>query len=416
MKRLNKYNVLALLLAVLATACNTDEDVSIYYGLGVDLVFPEGYADTDMSRGSVTAMNTQTGQTYHLDNVASSYEFQLPAGTYTVTVAMRSSNGAMISTFSASQDVSVFDDRYLSLTLEQGTLGGLIFKEVYYNMCRPNGRTPYMRDNFYEVYNNTDETLYLDNCVLGILQGGQGSVPSCWVDADGQLMKKYALEYYTVAFCGSGTDYPVAPGTGVVIACQAQNHIAETAAMYDPSNANAVMSPVDLTNADYEIFLGDYKPAVSIDNPNVPNMTVIYHTGSMNYFNLPYTGNAIILAKLPDTTDPVSFAQDPANFMERPDGIGTTKYMMIPQEYVLDGLNIVNNADRPNQRVVRLRSEVDAGIVFMAKPYGAKSIRRKVESIAPDGRVILKDTNNSTDDFLRDVDPTPGIIPHTVDL
>ena len=83
---------------------------------------------------------------------------------------------------------------------------------------------------------------------------------------------------------------------------------------------------------------------------------------------------------------------------------------------MLDGLNIVNNADRPNQRVVRLRSEVDAGIVFMAKPYGAKSIRRKVESIAPDGRVILKDTNNSTDDFLRDVDPTPGIIPHTVDL
>ena len=148
----------------------------------------------------------------------------------------------------------------------------------------------------------------------------------------------------------------------------------------------------------------------------MPNLTVICAQGTQNYFSLPMTGNAIIFAKLPDGVSPVDYAKNDANFKERPDGsYAGQKYLMIPQEYVLDGLNIVNNADKPDQRVIRLRSEIDAGIVYMEKPYAGKSIRRKVESITETGRVIFKDTNNSTEDFLRDQTPTPGIIPAVVD-
>jgi hypothetical protein len=32
-----------------------------------------------------------------------------------------------------------------------------------------------------------------------------------------------------------------------------------------------------------------------------------------------------------------------------------------------------------------------------------------------DGRVIYKDTNNSSEDFLHDLDPTPGENPSTVE-
>ncbi len=51
----------------------------------------------------------------------------------------------------------------------------------------------------------------------------------------------------------------------------------------------------------------------------------------------------------------------------------------------------------------------------MTENYSGLSIRRKVESITDDGRAILKDTNNSSADFLTDQIPTPGIIPSTVD-
>jgi hypothetical protein len=169
-----------------------------------------------------------------------------------------------------------------------------------------------------------------------------------------------------------------------------------------------------LSKADFEVCLTDYKPAYAIDNPDVPNLNVIYANGTQNYFMIPYSGNAIILAKFPSNIDPVAYAQDEANLKERPDGTyaGTT-FLVVPQDYVLDGINIVNN--NANYRVIRLRSEVDAGSVHMSAIYAGKSIRRKVEGFTESGRAILKDTNNSTDDFLSDQVPTPGKLPSVAD-
>lgn len=411
------YSLLSLVtFAVFASSCSDSDDVTKYYDLNVSLVMPEGVSVSDFTAGSVVVTNEQTGREYKSEEINTSYSFQLPGGTYNVTASMRHNDGGAVSSYSASKSVSVYDATSVSLELVASVSSGLIFKEVYYNMVKPNGKTPYMRDQFFEICNNSDEVLYLDNCILGMLEGSQGKLPTAWMQGD-EIMKEYAMGYYTVAFVGqtkSGKEFPLEPGKSVVICNQALNHTAETQASFDPDVEGAKVSPVDLTNADYEVWLGDYKPAVSIDNPAVPNMTVIYANGTQNYFSLPYTGNAIILAKLPDGVDPVEYAKDDANFKERPDGVSSTKYLMIPQEYVLDGLNIVNNSDKADQRVIRLRSEVDAGMLYMDKPYNGKSVRRKVERVE-NGRTIFKDTNNSTEDFLREQDPTPGVIPTVVD-
>lgn len=341
------------------------------------------------------------------------YTFQLDGGTYNVQASMRINDGGTITSYNASREISVYDATTLQLQLQEALSGGLIFKEVYYSMVKPNGKMPYMRDQFFEIYNNSDEVLYLDNCVLGLLEGTQGILPTAWME-NGEIMDKYAMGYYTVAFVGTGKQYPVEPGKSVVIASQALDHIAETQKMYDSSVAGAKLSPVNLANADYEVCLIDYKPAMSIDNPDVPNMTIIHAAGTGNYFSLPFSGNAIILAKLPEGVDPIAYAKDESNFMERPDGnYAGTEYLMIPQEYVLDGINIVNSD--ASKRTIRLRAEVDAGSVSMTENYSGLSIRRKVESITDDGRAILKDSNNSSADFLTDQIPTPGIIPSTVD-
>jgi len=416
MKKLLLVFSIAAIMAGLTTSCSSDDDVTSYYKLAVTAVLPENVTISDITSASVTVSNAQTGRTFTSEDIASEYSFEIPGGTYNVQVSLRSNDGGATTSYNAAKEVSVYDNTNVSLNLEAGTPGSLLFKEVYYNMVKPNGKTPYMRDQFFEIYNNSDEVLYLDNCVLGILEGSQGKLPTSWIDADGQIMKEYALGGYVATFTGSGSDYPLQPGKSVVIASQALNHTAETTPMYTPDVDGAMISPVDLSHADYEICLKEFKPAVSLDNPDVPNMTVIRVNGSQNYFMLPYTGNAIIFAKLPAGTNLVDYANDDKNYKERPDGsYAGQKYLMIPQEYVLDGLNIVNNADKPDQQIIRLRAEVDAGTVFMAKAYGGKSIRRKVERMSEDGRAILKDTNNSTEDFLRDQNPTPGIIPTTVD-
>lgn len=406
----------AVVLAGALTSCSNDDDVTSYYSLDVAIALPEGVSASDFTSGSVTVTNTQTGATYTSDNISTSYPFELAGGTYNVQASMRINNGGSTTVYNAAKEVPVYENTTVTLTLEAGISGGLIFKEVYYNMVKPNGKTPYMRDQFFEIYNNSDEVLYLDNCILGILEGTQGKLPTSWKDENGEIMKEYALGNYAAAFTGSGTDYPLQPGKSIVIASQAQNHIAETTPMYNPEVAGAMVSPVDLSTADYELWLGEYKPAMAIDNPAVPNMTIIHISGTQNYFMLPYSGNAIIFAKFPAGVSPIDYANDQNNYKERPDGsYAGTKYLMIPQEYVLDGLNIVNNADKPDQQVIRLRAEVDAGTVFMEKSYNGKSIRRKVERISENGRAIFKDTNNSTDDFLRDQTPTPGIIPSVAD-
>lgn len=407
-----------LLFAILAvvtfagfvSSCSSDDDnVTSYYDLNVTLSLPSGVSVGDLTSGSVVVTNDQTGRSYTSEDVNASYGFELPGGTYTVQASMRANNGGRSVSYSASKSISVYEDASLTLELAEGVTSGFVFKEVYYNMVKPNGKTPYMRDQFFEIYNNSDEVLYLDNCILGILEGSQGVLPTAWME-NGEIMKEYALGYYVVAWLGDGKTFPVEPGKSVVVASEAQNHIQQTAAMYDGSVAGALKSTVDLSNADYEVWLGDYK-SDALDNPDVPNMSVIFVNGTQKYFMLPYTGNAIILAKLPEGINPIDYAKDPANLKSRPDGtLPTSTFLMIPQEYVLDGINIVNNADKASQRVIRLRAEVDAGTVFMNAAYMGKSIRRKVESV-DNGRVILKDTNNSTEDFLSDQDPTPGVIP-----
>lgn len=407
----------ALCMLVMLTglaACSSDDDnVTAYYPLTVNIELPEGISAADLTTASVTVTNVQTGRSYSSQEAMDTYTFQLDGGTYNVQASMRINDGGTITSYNASREVSVYDATTLQLQLQEALSGGLIFKEVYYSMVKPNGKMPYMRDQFFEIYNNSDEVLYLDNCVLGLLEGTQGILPTAWME-NGEIMDKYAMGYYTVAFVGTGKQYPVEPGKSVVIASQALDHIAETQKMYDSSVAGAKLSPVNLANADYEVCLIDYKPAMSIDNPDVPNMTIIHAAGTGNYFSLPFSGNAIILAKLPEGVDPIAYAKDESNFMERPDGnYAGTEYLMIPQEYVLDGINIVNSD--ASKRTIRLRAEVDAGSVSMTENYSGLSIRRKVESITDDGRAILKDSNNSSADFLTDQIPTPGIIPSTVD-
>lgn len=273
----------ALCMLVMLTglaACSSDDDnVTAYYPLTVNIELPEGISAADLTTASVTVTNVQTGRAYSSQEAMDTYTFQLDGGTYNVQASMRINDGGTITSYNASREVSVYDATTLQLQLQEALSGGLIFKEVYYSMVKPNGKMPYMRDQFFEIYNNSDEVLYLDNCVLGLLEGTQGILPTAWME-NGEIMDKYAMGYYTVAFVGTGKQYPVEPGKSVVIASQALDHIAETQKMYDSSVAGAKLSPVNLVNADYEVCLIDYKPAMAIDNPDVPNMTIIHAAGT----------------------------------------------------------------------------------------------------------------------------------------
>lgn len=386
-------------------SCKTDDDnVASYNTLTVTLSYPDGITQADITTSSVTATNVQTGARTQLDEEsAGTFTIKLTGGEYMINASAFTDNKIM----NASKQISIYNNMDIEIGLKGAILNdGFVFKEVYYNMVKVNNR-PYMQDQFFEIYNNSDQVQYLDNCILARLQGSQGTARvTQWVTSENgkEIMDIYALESYIVAFVGNGTEYPVNPRESVLIAATAINHNAETEGV----------SPVDLTNADYEVYIGDYK--TDTDNPNVPNMTIVTKSSSAtaNFFGLPNTGNALILAQLPAGMTMDSYINDRSNYRTIPwQTANTYEFLTVPQEYVLDGINIVNSNE--SKRIVRLRPEVDNGIIFMASDYAGKSIRRKVKEITPDGKVVLKDTNNSSEDFLSDQTPTPGILPTTID-
>lgn len=386
-------------------SCKTDDDnVASYNTLTVTLSYPDGITQADITTSSVTATNVQTGARTQLDEEsAGTFTIKLTGGEYMINASAFTDNKIM----NASKQISIYNNMDIEIGLKGAILNdGFVFKEVYYNMVKVNNR-PYTQDQFFEIYNNSDQVQYLDNCILARLQGTQGSVSvTQWVTSENgkEIMDIYALESYVVAFVGNGTEYPVNPRESVLIAATAINHNAETRGV----------SPVDLTNADYEVNISDYKS--DTDNPAVPDMTIVTNSGSATaaFFGLPYTGNALILAQLPAGMTMDSYINDRSNYRTIPwQTANTYEFLTVPQEYVLDGINIVNSNE--SKRIVRLRPEVDNGIIFMASDYAGKSIRRKVKEITPDGKVVLKDTNNSSEDFLSDQTPTPGILPTTID-
>lgn len=386
-------------------SCKTDDDnVASYNTLTVTLSYPDGITQADITTSSVTATNVQTGAKEQLaESGAGTFTIKLTGGEYMINASAFTDNKIM----NASKQISIYNNMDIEIGLKGAILNdGFVFKEVYYNMVKVNNR-PYMQDQFFEIYNNSDQVQYLDNCILARLQGSQGTARKTqWVTSENgtEIMDIYALESYIVAFVGNGTEYPVNPRESVLIAATAINHNAETGGV----------SPVDLTNADYEVNISDYKS--DTDNPAVPDMTIVTKSSSATaaFFGLPNTGNALILAQLPAGMTMDSYINDRSNYRTIPwQTANTYEFLTVPQEYVLDGINIVNSNE--SKRIVRLRPEVDNGIIFMASDYAGKSIRRKVKEITPDGKVVLKDTNNSSEDFLSDQTPTPGILPTTID-
>ena len=392
-------------LLVMGACKKDDDDVTSYNTLTVTLSYPDGITQADIVAASVTATNVQTGaRTQLAEESAGMFTVKLIGGEYTISASATTSDTKRLN---ARRSISLYKDATLDVELNVALLKeGFVFKEVYYNMVKVNNK-PYMQDQFFEIYNNSDQVQYLDNCILARLQGTQGvKEVTDWVTSENgtEIMNIYALESYVVAFVGNGTEYPVNPRESVLIAATAMNHNAETGGV----------SPVDLSNADYEVNISDYKS--DTDNPAVPDMTIVAKSSSATatFFGLPYTGNALILAQLPAGTTMDSYINDRSNYRTIPwQTVNTYEFLTVPQEYVIDGINIVNSNE--SKRIVRLRPEVDNGMVYMTTDYAGKSIRRKVSEITPDGKVILQDTNDSSEDFLSDQTPTPGILPTTID-
>lgn len=394
--------IAALGTAVLFSSCQK-ETIKFYdlqitideSGLAEGVPSPESY--------SVNFENTNTGDITTINSNGTKVTVsQLQGGVYNVTATAQFS---VYNYIAAAKDVAINSENSLtSLTVTSSMSSSLVFKEIFY--CGSKYTNPstgaavsYMKDNFFEIYNNGDEAIYLDGLAIGTTTNYSSATVNFaneagnLVDLDGKDTGLKADEYITFngnnqiawQIPGDGDDYLLKPGESAVIASSATDH----------SKVGAGL--IDLSSADFETVCDKYVEKGQVDNEQSVNL-ILVNPCNQNITNqyLPSVMTSgfvlFILDQKPENLPMVINTLAPAS-----------KFIAVKKSKVLDAVNWVKNATTDSH----LPKDLDAGKIFVSGSYVGESISRKVKSTAEDGRKIYQDTNNTTDDFA--VNTTPQI-------
>ncbi len=152
-----------------------------------------------------------------------------------------------------------------SIAIRPAMVGPLCFSQIFYcGSTNPETQATYFRDQFYEIYNNGDETYYLDHLCFARLvpEFATATLPE-WPAEDGLNNYVYAVTVWQLP--GNGTDYPLKPGESFIITQEAANHA-------DHSKYGGL---IDTSLSEFETWAGNPQRV----NPDVPDLEVRFLVG-----------------------------------------------------------------------------------------------------------------------------------------
>lgn len=391
----------ALVLAFSLAGCDStsnDNDEVRPFDLEVKVTYPEGYSEP-VSEGATVEMTNRTRDTTLTavtnENGVAVFE-KLSPGPYDLSASRElapSEAATVTETRRASVDLSATlptqtlegpSDSPLEVQLGKTGVGTFVFSEVYYTGSElPNGDT-YFRDQFFELYNNTDETLEADNLYIGVVHGASGQINP---GTEPTPFPTDEAAYVESVWQVPDDNVTVDPGETLVIAQHGINHSG------DP-NGNPD-SPVDLSDADFEMYTGNDEDT---DVNGVPNMKRVYFNGGF-YSLVPVFGPALVL-----------FRTDNFEALERKPVPGVSFYndrIRVPNDLIIDSFEALQGPNSGDY--MRIPLDVNAGFVSAGDTYTSESAERLIDTEV-NGRPVLKNTNNTGNDFEITDTPTPGTV------
>ena len=388
MKHLKQFLAVALGL-VLLNACKKDDDAinSIVGTRNLTLQLQKPDKVTNIHYGTLTLTFTELNRNDKVERIftnLSQNELTLPLlmGSYEMRIAATATytlNGETVAGEMSAfvSKVDVLNDSSFPVSLSIKAKGNdFIIEEIFFTgTATPEGKQ-YFGDQYIKLYNPTDRVLYAD----GLILADSEFLTVTKRDYTPNIMAEAFTAGSMVQIPGTGTQYPVQPGASIVIAEQGINH--------KENNPNSI----DLSKADFENF---YPPRVKdvdgvgvTNNINLHGIFIFNNRGNRSY----------VIARFPEGTTTTTLQYDyeykvGTKLMQR-------QALKIPNNWIVDAVNL---STKTGFEWIVTSSSLDSGWAYVANDekdtsrYG-KSVRRKVLS-EKNGKLIFKDTNNSTDDF-----------------
>lgn len=389
---------IAIIITLISLAACKDDTTPHFktYQLELQLLIPEeatAAIDT-LEHINITFTNTNKGYSFTEKTDSSGLLIldNIEAGFYHISIAERYNYEAYSIILNASYELELLATTQEELELTSKVLqnggGGFVIREYYYSCSLTPNQKQYSSDQYVEIYNNSPDTLYADS--LWFVEHESYATEESFFG----YLKEDSIVVKTIWAFPKDKSYPIAPGTGFLIARDAMDHKS------DPNgNPN---SPVDLGNAEFEFWSDKPASTSDIDFPadNMKDLLWVYKGTDFSFHNRG--GSAIALVKIPNDTE--NYIQN--NLITKGSATASSKYYCkIPNAYVVDAVEAIWNDERQANK--RFSNSLDAGLTFIAA--GAKSglcVRRKIDYKIGQ-RIVYMDTNNSTIDFLRDQIPQP---------
>lgn len=339
--------------------------------------------------------NVTSGQTEQFYSTAS--EITIVPGLYDVTyeAEIQLSSGAVSTLRAAATSVSIISNGQL-VTLQGYSnieTDDLIIAEVFFAGTLRSSGNQYYGDDYVKLYNNTDHVIYADGITLFESKFTTTEKYEHTPNIMNQAVNVQAL--YTVP--GNGTEHPVLPGEYFLLC--------DTGIDHRVANPNSF----DLSHADFEWYDVSTSPSnLDIDSPLVPNLDKWY-CYTKSFWMLHNRGfKAFGIARIPVASE--TYLTDYKYHYDYTIVSAAGSFPMsadsyrIPNEWIID----VVNCSVESEYVWNVCApELDCGwthcgTIDKDKTRYFHSVRRKMLYLNEQGNPVLKDTNNSSEDFNAD--------------
>lgn len=401
MKKFHSLVLSALLIGAVVTSCSdSGEPAEAKVDVTVSNTLPDDFTGAAVSSASMTftELNTRQSSTFTFDGADAVWEIDLAPGLYDYTgeinyiTTLPDGSEKAWRLRAVGNSVNVVRSTAITPSWFKASLSseGLIISEIYATGSPKADGKSGLRDAYIRIYNNSSETLYADG--LGFVESdftnSTASDYQILTPANDRSVNFTVGAVWVIP--GNGQDVPIAPGEYITIADQAIDW------------SEQVSGALDLTGADFEWYDNH---AMDTDNPAVANLDKWFSYSATIWIMNNQCLKSYALVRFPQGTTAESYL---AGYKGEYDYISTTgsqmhksKAYLIPNGWIIDGVNLSNS-----EQFVRgaLAPSIDSSYASVSDKksdpnrFGRKFVR-KTSYTAPDGRVVLQDTDDSAADF-----------------